>query len=192
MAPRILTVLALLLLAGCRSTAEWDLPYGSPAEVAYAGRLWSALQGVRMVGPESRPAEPFYGGAKPHGEYLELHWGDVTVDGHTGFVVVKKNYDGAGVSETAVARDRARFLSSITVMFRRAAGYDADNQDWFWVKYGPGGALFSKTVGTRDVALAGRIAKGKAPESNTGCIYCHASAGGRDYIFYPQIKRPRP
>ncbi len=188
---RRLSALALALVLATSTARAGDLPFGSADEVAYAGRLWQVMEGARMVGADARELEPFYGGAKPHGMILELVHGDITVDGHTGFVVVKKNYDGEGVSEAAVARDRARFLSSITVMYRREAGYDPENQNWFWVKYKPGGGLFEKDVAGAKVPLAGRIVKGKSQEDSRGCIYCHASAGGGDYIFYPRITRGR-
>ena len=164
--------------------------FGLADDVDYAGALWRAMVTARLVGPDETKLEPFFGGAKPHGEILELAHQNLEVNGHTGFIVVKKNYSGAGVSEEAVARDRARYLTDITVMFQREANYDPDNQNWFWVKYKPGGSLHAREVGGEIVPLAGRIAKGKPGEENGGCIYCHASAGGRDYIFYPRVKRP--
>ncbi len=164
--------------------------FGLAEDVEYAGTLWRAMVAARLVGPEEKKQALFFGGARPHGEILELAYQNLEVDGHTGFIVVKKNYSGPGVSEAAVARDRARFLTSITVMFEREAGYDADNQNWFWVKYKPGGGLDARQLGGKQVPLAGRIAKGNTVEENGGCIYCHSSAGGRDYIFYPSVKRP--
>ena len=61
-------------------------------------------------------------------------------------------------------------------MVQREAGYDRDNNDWFWVKYSPGGTIDQNPAG---MALAGRVAKG----TNTGCIACHASAKDNDYLF---------
>ncbi|KPP84625.1 MAG: hypothetical protein HLUCCO07_05865 [Rhodobacteraceae bacterium HLUCCO07] len=61
-----------------------------------------------------------------------------------------------------------------TVMFRREAGYDPDNADWFWVKYLPDGSLDKNPSGT---PLAGRVGKGM----DEGCIACHA--GVEDYVF---------
>lgn len=178
---------AVLAVAGPAAAGP---AFGLADDVTYAATLWRAMVTARLVGPDEKKQEPFFGGAKPHGEILEIAYQNLEVDGHTGFIVVKKNYDGAGVSEEAVARDRASFLTSITVMFEREAGYDPDNQNWFWVKYKPGGSLDTKEVEGAAVALAGRIAKGKPGEENRGCIYCHSSAGGRDYIFYPRVKRP--
>ncbi len=182
--------LAVVLCLGIAAPAAAGPAFGLADDVAYATALWQAMVAARLVGPDERKLEPFYGGAKPHGMILELAYQDLDVDGHTGFIVVKKNYDGPGVSEEAVAWDRARYLSSITVMFKREVGYDPDNQDWFWVKYKPDGSLQAKDVGGAKVPLAGRIAKGKSREDSRGCIYCHASAGGGDYIFYPYVKHP--
>ena len=85
-------------------------------------------------------------------------------------------------------QNRAKHLSSYTVMFQRETGYDNDNQNWFWAKYKPDGTLFAKKIGEKQVKVAGRFLKGKDQADNRGCIYCHASAGGGDYIFYPFIE----
>jgi hypothetical protein len=61
-------------------------------------------------------------------------------------------------------------------MFKRETGYDADNQDWFWVKYKANGELHTNDKGMQ---LAGRVAKGKPK----GCIACHTAAPGGDYIY---------
>lgn len=196
-------VLTILLVAGCQShnmfnvdtlatqpKTEW-LPYGTTSDIDYAARLWQSLSKAKMVGPDAKALEPFYGGARPHGMILELTSGEVSVNDHTGFTVVKKNYNGEGVSEAAVKRNRSQYLSSVTVMYQREAHYDDDNQDWFWVKYQPNGTLFEKGLQGRSVALAGRLMKGETREQNRGCIYCHSSAGGGDYIFYPSISVPK-
>jgi hypothetical protein len=193
--PRAAVALAAVLCLGIaflavRGSVAAGPAFGLADDVDYASKLWRAMVSARLVGPDERKLEPFFGGARPHGEILELAHQNLEVDGHTGFIVVKKNYSGSGVSEDAVARDRARYLTDITVMFEREAGYDPDNQNWFWVKYKPGGSLDAREVDGTKVPLAGRIAKGKPGEENGGCIYCHASAGGRDYIFYPRVKRP--
>ncbi len=185
--------LVALLAAACLVVERPDAAgpaFGLADDVDYAAALWRAMAAARLVGPDEKKLEPFFGGARPHGEFLEIAYQNLEVDGHTGFIVVKKNYSGPGVSEAAVAGDRALYLTDITVMFQRQAGYDPDNQDWFWVKYRPGGSLHARDVGGTGVPLAGRIAKGKTRQDNGGCIYCHSSAGGRDYIFYPRVKRP--
>jgi hypothetical protein len=192
---RAAVVLAAILCLGVgylvvRGPAAAGPAFGLADDVTYASTLWSAMVRARLTGPDEKKLEPFFGGARPHGEILELAYQNLEVDGHTGFIVVKKNYSGPGVSEEAVARDRARYLTDLTVMFQREAGYDPDNQNWFWVKYKPDGSLDTRDMEGTKVPLAGRIAKGKTREESRGCIYCHASAGGSDYIFYPRVKRP--
>ena len=162
-------------------------PMGTAADVAYAHVLWRTLAVAGLVGPQARPLKPFFGGAKPHGMILEVSYRDLLVGAHTGFLVLKRNYNGEDVSVENVTRDRARYLTSITVMYRREKGYDPDNQDWFWVKYRPEGSLFHNPEGMQ---MAGRILKQATAAESRGCIYCHASAGGGDYVFYPEIHVP--
>ena len=164
--------------------------FGTASDIDYANKLWQALIAGKIVGSEARPHEPFFGGAKPHGLILEVIHLIVLVGDHSGFVIVKKNYDGPGASVETVKQDRVRYLDSITVMYRREAGYDNDNQNWFWVKYRPDGTLFAKTLEGQTISLAGRLMKGETPRENRGCIYCHSSAGGGDYVFYPDILVP--
>lgn len=61
-------------------------------------------------------------------------------------------------------------------MAKREAGYDSDNNDWFWAKYKPNGKLHANPKG---MLLAGRVAKGM----KAGCIACHKSASGSDMVF---------
>ena len=76
---------------------------------------------------------------------LETFYTTATVDGHSGDLVVKRNFGPEGVSALEVLADPEKHLGAVTVMFRREAGYDADNGDWFWVKYLPDGSLDKKT-----------------------------------------------
>ena len=190
---RLLLLCSSLVVACVYASDNSDSkePFGSQADINYARLLWSVMERERLVGENEFKLEPFFGGAKPHGMILEIGHRIINVDGHSGFIIVKKNYNGPGVSEAAVANDRARFLSSVTAMYQRESGYDEDNKNWFWVKYQPNGELFNKFVGDKNIALAGRIAKGKNVDENSGCIYCHRSAGGGDYIFYPEIEVPK-
>lgn len=163
---------------------------GSVEDVTYAEKLWKVMRTERFVGENEEKLEPFFGGARPHGMILEVAYRNITVGDHTGFVVVKKNYNGPDVSMKNVKMNRSKYLSSITVMYQREQGYDEDNQNWFWVKYKPDGSLFKKKMKGKSVAMAGRILKGKNRDESGGCLYCHSSAGGGDYIFYPEIKLP--
>ncbi len=101
--------------------------------------------------------------------------GRVTVAGTTSVVIVKNNYGGTGVSKKSVTDNPSKYLAAITVMFKRK-GYDADNADWFWVKYSPKGDVLKKP---RGIEVAAKVAKG-APK---GCIACHTAAPGGDRVY---------
>ena len=58
-------------------------------------------------------------------------------------------------------------------MFKKQAGYDPENKNWFWAKYMPNGDIMKNPNGMR---LAGRVAKG----TDKGCIVCHTVLGGDD------------
>lgn len=161
-----------------KSNAEVKPPFSGPANVAYADKLWAELKAARLVGPDSLISHPYFG-TPPHGGVLEYFETPMTIDGHTGMMMVKKNYKGEPGDDDALAAvlaDRAANLLSITVMFQREKGYDADHQDWFWAKYLPDGSLDKNPKGMR---LAGRVAKG----ADQGCIACHTGAPGEDYVF---------
>lgn len=180
---------AALVLWGCQGytrpgeqTSMSPPPMGNPPDVADARALWRALQSAQLVGPEARRVQP-YTGVHPHGAILETLHQTVSVNGHTGLAIVKRNYGGEDVSIDNVARNRATYLKAVTVMYKRESGYDPDNQNWFWAKYTPGGGLHVKEAKGMKIKLAGRVAKGK-PE---GCISCHRAAGGGDYVYSSNI-----
>lgn len=150
-------------------------PFGNDEDVADAAALWDAMVEARLVGDNAIMALP-YEGTDPHGMMLETFYTEATVNGHTGMLIVKRNYGPEGVSADEVLNDPAAHLGAVTIMFRREEGYDPDNQDWFWAKYLPDGSMDKNPKG---MALAGRVAKG----ADQGCIACHTGAGGEDYIF---------
>lgn len=161
--------------AATESAAEMAPPFGGPANVAYASVLWQRMAEARLVGRNAIWSKP-YEGQEPHGAILTTLETTLAIEGHSGAVWVKSNYVGEGVSIDAVANDPSRFLDSVTAMYRREAGYDPDNANWFWAKYNPDGTLQANPKGMR---LAGRVAKG----ADAGCIACHRTAPGGDYIF---------
>ena len=168
------------LNAGCTTPESVEKtepmqPFGGEDSVAYAQELWQKMAKLHLVGPGAITAKP-YQGTHPHGIVLVTYEGEVQVGEHTGIAIVKNNYAGAGVSEKTVADNPARNLDSVTVMFKREAGYDPDNADWFWVKYQADGSLHTNPEG---VALAGRVAKGE----RQGCIACHKLAPGGDLVY---------
>ena len=103
-------------------------------------------------------SKDFYEGTEPHGALLTTYVNGKALkainDGAAlpdGSIVVKENYSPN------------KELAAVTVMYKRA-GFDADNDDWFWLKYGPEG----------DVQAEGMV---------DGCINCHNDAEGEDYLF---------
>ena len=165
-------MIAMLFALGAASVVA--APFGGAEDTDYAKRLWTALVKARMVGPDSIMSTP-YTGQHPHGAILDTIDGKLKVRNNTGVVIVKRNYGGEGVSKQNVANNPSKYLKAVTVMYKRK-GYDADNQDWFWVKFKPDGSLHTNPKG---VKLAGRVAKGM-PQ---GCIACHTAAPGGDMVF---------
>ncbi|WP_235917108.1 cytochrome P460 family protein [Maritimibacter harenae] len=149
--------------------------FGTEEDINFADELWSAMEDAGLAGDGMLRSFP-YEGVAPHGMMLETLYTTGTVDGHTGDLVIKRNYGPEGVSIDAVLNDPGTHLSAVTVMFRRETGFDSDNQDWFWVKYLPDGSLDKNPEG---MPLAGRVAKGM----DAGCIACHSGAPGDDMIF---------
>jgi hypothetical protein len=163
-------VVALASLVAISGTAMAGMD-----DVGYAGKLWTAMEAAKLVGPNAIHSTP-YEGAAPHGAILETLDSIVSVNGHEGAIIVKRNYGPDGIDEEMVANERDKHLKAVTVMFRRDKGYDADNKDWFWVKYAPNGSVMKNPAG---MALAGMVGKGM----DKGCIACHKGAGGGDLVF---------
>jgi len=152
-----------------------DAPFGGEDDIAYAGLLWEVMEDARLVGDNALYGYP-YAGIEPHGFLLETFYEEATVDGHTGTLVVKRNFGPEGVETDTVIGDPDGSLAAVTIMFQREAGYDEENQNWYWVKYLPDGSLDQNPAGMQ---LAGRVGKG----ADQGCIACHVGAGGDDYLF---------
>ncbi len=150
-------------------------PFGDDKSVAYAAKLWETMGKLNLTGDDMIRSFP-YEGTDPHGMMLETFYMKATIDGHSGALVVKRNFGPAGVEEDAVLNNPSKHLGAVTVMFRREAGYDEDNKDWFWAKYLPDGSLDKNPKG---MMLAGKVAKG----TDKGCIACHTGAPGGDYLF---------
>ena len=165
-------VLIITSAVNVRSDQQW---FGGPEDVSFAEDLWQAMVEAKVVGVDAVKNEPYIG-LHPHGAILETSIDTLTVNGVANALIAKRSYRGINVSVESVESDRAAFLEDITIMFKREAGYDSANQDWFWAKYDADGSL-SETPNA--VKLAGRIAKGKSK----GCIACHRKAGGGDFLF---------
>ena len=150
-------------------------PFGNDADLADANKVWKASVEAGFVGDNAIVTRP-YKGMPPHGLILELMEKNVTIDGHKGALVIKKNYGGNGLTIDDVIGDPNKYLKAVTIMFKREAGYDEENKNWFYGKYNPDGSLQKNP---KNMQLAGRVAKG-AP---TGCIACHKAAPGGDFIY---------
>lgn len=137
-----------------------EMPAGGEKDVMFANMAWKAMQGYGKWPIKTE----MYPGKSPHGKFLKMYYSVVNVDGKPYHVIVKDNFDGE------------RKLAAVTVMVQREAGYDPDNNDWFWAKYSPDGTIDKNPAG---MALAGRVGKGM----DQGCIPCHKGAMNDDYVF---------
>ncbi len=158
--------------SGMKEGEMMEMPFGGEKDVAFAGALWTAMDGYGgwLLQSDVMP------GKSPHGMIIKMYYNIVTIEGMPYHVVIKDNFGGEGVTIEMVNESPADYLMAVTTMLQREPGYDADNNDWYWVKYAPDG-----TVGMNDMdmALAGRVAKGMP----MGCIACHVNAGDGDYLF---------
>lgn len=171
-----LSLAAVIALGGAQMTAAQDMqPFGTEHDAAYAKQIWAVMQEQRLAGTNAIYTLP-YEGTDPHGMQLETFFSTATINGHTGDLVIKRNYGPEGVEPEEVMANPTKHLGAITVMFRREAGFDEDNKNWFWVKFLPDGTLDKNPKGMQ---LAGKIAKG----ADVGCIACHTAADGEDYVF---------
>ncbi|MGR3759373.1 cytochrome P460 family protein [Roseobacteraceae bacterium NS-SX3] len=167
------TIAACLALGLAGAAVAQDAAFGTDGDADDASALWQVMTEMNLAGEGMIHAFP-YEGIEPHGMMLETFYTTATVNGHTGTLVVKRNYGPEGVGAAEVLADPGTHLAAVTVMFRREEGYDPDNQNWFWAKYLPDGSLDKNPKGMR---LAGRVAKGM----DAGCIACHS--GQEDYLF---------
>ncbi|MCP5114093.1 MAG: cytochrome P460 family protein [bacterium] len=174
-------VAAAMALAIGASAQMMKPPFGDKTDVAYSKALWRALNKKNLVGAGAVNTVP-QPGQTPHGMVIETLFDNVKVKGHSGQVVVKRNYGGPDVTPSKVSANRGQYLKAVTVMFKRESGFDPDNGDWFWAKYLPDGSLDKHPKG---MLLAGRVAKGM----KEGCIACHTAAGGGDYLFLNDAAR---
>jgi len=150
-------------------------PFGDAKSISEASDLWKALAVANMAGKNAIASKP-YQGVPPHGAILDTIEGKLTVNGHTGTVIVKRNYGGEGIDAAKVANDPTKNLGAVTVMFKREAGYDAGNKDWFYAKFKADGSLHTNP---KKMQLAGKVGKG----SDKGCIACNKAAPGGDFVF---------
>lgn len=147
----LLVPAALLALAACASL-------GTPADEAHVSDLWERMQGYENWEQVEGWEGIVFSVDGTHGQYVQIWANDVAMGDlaalPVGSIVVKEGYsDEAGDG-----------LKAITVMERREAGYDPDNGDWFWGRYGADGSP----------THAGRVGF---------CSDCHADDATGDHSF---------
>ncbi len=172
MATGLAAVLALAVGLQKAETAGGDKPFGGPKDVGFANKLWKAVEGYK----DWKLTTEVYRGQSPHGKWVRLFSTWVTVDNKSYPIIIKDNYGGRGVTKEAIEADREKWLKAVTIMLQREPGYDSDDQNWFWAKYGKDGTIEKNPKG---MLLAGRVAKGM----DKGCISCHSQADGKDLLF---------
>lgn len=146
------------------------MAFGGSSDVAFAKQLWSSMRNYRLVGEKRINVQPFEGN-EPHGAIQQVLEREIKVGKRSGRVIVKVNHMAKDVK--SVYAEPNKFIGAYTVMFKKPAGYDPENQDWFWAKYKPDGEIDINPMGMK---LAGRVAKGM----DQGCIACHRAIGGDD------------
>jgi len=130
----------------------------------FAQQLWSYLKKVEYrenYSPWPGTEDAFYEGQAPHGAKLKMY-----VNRHVANNPADPPYKSVIIKENYTPEEK---LAAITIMYR-VEDYDPDNNDWYWVKYQPDG----KVAMMNDMKLAGKV---------KGCINCHSTAKGDDYIF---------
>ncbi len=167
-------VMALIAVAMPKQcTAEQrKVAYGLKSDIALAEKLWTALRKRGVVGRDRINVHAF-SGKPPHGTIQQVYATTVRIGDHRGRIIVKANHTKKGATVRKVYDEPNKYLSSYTVMFANAPGYDPDNNNWFWARYWTNGKITRTPEG---VAVAGRIGK----IAKVGCIGCHRKLGGKD------------
>ncbi|MBE0537810.1 MAG: cytochrome P460 family protein [Phycisphaerae bacterium] len=151
---------------GPKAGAEQETASRSSDDIAYAEQLWEKIEDYTNW-PVPEGFEGWQDGISPHGKYLRYYINDIAKEDFNkdGAVIVKENY----MEESPDA------LAAVTIMQKRK-GYDPENNDWFYVKYSPDGKVMTDDQGRK---IAGAVGKGM----DEGCVPCHTTAGGGDYLF---------
>ncbi len=136
--------------------------------------IWAHLQGSSyqttwQLWPEKGR---LYTGQQPHGMLLTTYLNDVAYEALTGGGGATEMPAGAIIVKENYMPDST--LAAVTTMFK-AAGYNADHNDWFFTKHLPSGEL--------DKAENGMQLEGRLP----GCQSCHVGRQANDYLFTGQL-----
>lgn len=165
----LLAGLSVLLLSPLQADdAEQSGGSGRAVDDAYAAKIWAYLEDHRLVGEGRMRSFPFVG-SRPHGSIQEVITTRAQIEGVDGRLIVKHNYgaDKPLTAKQVYASGQDENYVALTIMFQREAGYDSDNEDWFWAEYNPDGSVLNYQ-GTN---LSGR---------SELCLGCHIPLGGGD------------
>ncbi|HIE28729.1 TPA: hypothetical protein EYP66_15730 [Candidatus Poribacteria bacterium] len=167
-----ITFIVFVLTISLQSIGEGEMAFGGKEDIAFANKTWQAMAGYDKWPMKSA----VYPGESPHGKFLRLYYNIVNVDKKPYHVIIKDNFGGEDATLEKVSESPKKYLAAVTVMVQREAGYDPDNNDWFWVKYKADGTVDKNPMG---MALAGRVGKGM----DAGCVPCHSKAQDNDCFF---------
>lgn len=102
---------------------------------------------------------------EPHGNVVRIYVNEIALEAADGFnnelpegsMIVKENYVGTDPENPGE-------LDALTIMYK-VDGFNADANDWFWVKAKPDGSQID------------------AEGAVDGCIGCHSQEGHQDYVL---------
>jgi len=161
--------------------------FGNNNDKLFSIILWDKMKQAKLVGNDAISSHIFKG-LPPHSEYIERFDTKLYIARQYAPLVIKKHYVSKGSSLKDIINNPKKYLTKIAVMYKRRFGYDDDNKNWFYAMYSPKGEILKNKQGKR---LAGRVQNSQ----KMGCISCHSSAPGGDYIFshdrYKNIKEPK-
>lgn len=144
-------------------------PVANPAPTAAAVRDYIASQNYRQTWRLWPGSTANQASAAPHGATVSIWMNELAFDSVRGGVarmpagsmVIKENFNPQ------------RELAALTVMYKAPAGYDAANNDWFYLMQSPAGVAMAE----------GRV---------EGCISCHVKERGNDFLYTSRITHPAP
>ncbi|MCP3870954.1 MAG: hypothetical protein GY703_23225 [Gammaproteobacteria bacterium] len=136
--------------------------FGNESDIKFAKALWKSMEENSSVGDNAINVYPFKGN-QPHGAIQQVLDTDIAVNGRASRVTVKRKHGGKDITVKSIYADPVSNLKAVTVMYKREAGYDSDDLDWFWVKYTPEGAIDKNPKGMK---MFGRIGK----DGSGGCL----------------------
>lgn len=171
--PQLYVVLLALCVLFSPTVAAEDQSFGGPEDLARAEAAWTELEAARLVGDQAITT-PLLEAREPVGRWIEVLGASIEVQGVARQAFVKRLY--ADVDEAQIDADRGRHLVHSVVMVQAERGYNPQGDDWFFVRYGPAGAVLAGPDGRLD---AGRLHMG----SDIGCMACHRAAPGGDFVF---------